>query len=188
MQAVCGGTAVWKQMPAGSPPAQLAHHLRRHVGGCVHHQVKLKLHGAGGACTAKDNEERRVSCARCWVWVAEPQPPPAMLFNCAALSPRQHRAPEGSQMRRRSCTRLSRSSQSPLTTKRRSVASQRQPSLLVGLPGLTGEEGAGRGEPCGVPPLDACWLPAAAPGLAMPLAAATASSPLSARTASEGTI
>lgn len=97
-------------------------------------------------------------------------------------------------MRRRSCTRLSISSQSPLTTKRRSVASHRHPSLLVGLPGLAGEEGAGRGESKGVGPLDACRLPpSAATGLAMPAAAAaaaaaaaTASSPLSAGVGSVG--
>ncbi len=43
--------------------------------------------------------------------------------------------------------RLSPCSQLPLTEKRRSVASQRQPSLLVGLPGLPGLEIAGWGEP-----------------------------------------
>ena len=46
-------------------------------------------------------------------------------------------------MRRRSWMRLSPSSQLPRTEKRRSVASQRQPSLLVGEPGLVGLARAG---------------------------------------------
>ncbi len=42
-------------------PALQAHHLCRHVGCRVHQQVKLKLHGAGGACAGQSAEQSKVS-------------------------------------------------------------------------------------------------------------------------------